>query len=133
MAIKTFTVANVKVNGTSGTTLGNIKSATLVVTMDTAESTVFGNTWKTYLTLAKSWTLNVTTQYDNTDLGATSLRTEWLTGDCVVTSVTMYETASSVFIGDTILTNYNEGAAVNAPDTLSVTFVGNGALTYTPG
>lgn len=133
MAIKTFTIANVKLNGTSGTTIGNIKSATLVVTMDTAETTVFGNTWKTYLTLAKQWTLNVTTQYDNTDLGATSLRTEWLTGDCIVTSVTMFETASSVFIGDTILTNYNEGAAVNAPDTLAVTFIGNGALTYVPG
>lgn len=133
MAIKTFTVSAVKFNGTGGTTIGNIDNATLTVTMDSAESTALGDTWKKYLTLAKGWQLTVSAKYDNTDAGATSLRTEFVSGDCVVTSVTMYETASCIFQGDTIVTNYSEGAAVNAPDTFSVTFQGNGTLSYTAG
>jgi len=133
MAIKTFTIADVKINGTAGTSIGNTISATLTVNMDVAESTGFGDTWKEYIALAKSWNLSVNTNYDNADAGASSLRTEFISGDCVVTSVTMYVTGSSVFVGDTILTGYNEGASVNAPDTLALTFQGNGALTYTAG
>ena len=133
MAIKTFTVANVKLNGTSGTAIGNIENAALTVAMDAAESTSFGNTWKTYLTLAKGWTLTVNAKYDNADVGASSLRTEFITGDCVVTSVTMYETASCYFSGDTVVTNYSENAAVGSPDTFSITFQGNGTLSYTAG
>lgn len=133
MAIKTFTVANVKYNGVSGTAIGNVQSASLSVTMDTAESTSLGDSWKEYITLAKSWTLNVTALYDNTDTAATGLRTEFISGDNVVTSVTMYETASCYFQGDTILASYQEGANVNGAATYTVTFTGNGALTYTAG
>lgn len=133
MAIKTFTVANVKLNGTSGTAIGNLDNAALTVSIDTAESTAFGDTWKKYLSLAKGWQLTVSAKYDNTDAAATSLRTEFVTGDCVVTSVTMYETASCYFQGDTIVTSYNENAAVNSADTFSVTFMGNGTLSYTAG
>ena len=133
MAIKTFTVANVKLNGTSGTAIGNVENAALSVSVDSAESTAFGDTWKKYLTLAKGWTLTVSAKYDNTDAAATSLRTEFVTGDCVVTSVTMYETASCYFQGDTIVTNYSENAAVGSADTFSVTFQGNGTLSYTAG
>lgn len=133
MAIKTFTVANVKLNGTAGTAVGNLDNASLTVTMDSAESTSLGDTWKKYITLAKGWQLTVSAKYDNSDVGATSLRTEFVSGDCVVTSVTMYETASCYFQGDTIVTNYSEGASVNAPDTFSVTFQGNGTLSYTAG
>jgi predicted secreted protein len=132
MAVKTFSVANVKIGGTAGTTIGNIESANLTVTMDTGEITAFQSTWKTYVTLAKSWQLTVTAKYDNSDAGATALRTEWVSGDNLVTSVIMYENASAFCSGDTILTSYTEGATVNAVDTYSVTFMGNGALSYTP-
>ena len=133
MAIKTFTVANVKINGTSGTAIENVESAALTVTMDNAEATSLGDSWKKYLTLAKGWTVTVNAKYDNTDTAASSLRTEFISGDCVVTSVTMYETASCYFSGDTIVTNYSENAAVGSPDTFSVTFMGNGTLSYTAG
>lgn len=133
MAIKTFTVANVKINGSSGSALSNIQNASLTVSLDTAESTAFGDTWKEYTALAKAWGLTVSVHYDNTDTTVSSLRTEFISGDGVVTSVTMYETASCWFQGDTILTGYNEGASVNGMDTLSLTFQGNGALTYTVG
>jgi len=130
MAIKTFTVAAVKIGGTA---IGNVENAALTVSMDSAESTSFGDTWKKYLTLAKGWQLTVSAKYDNSEAMATSLRTEFISGDCVVTSVTMYETASCYFSGDTIVTNYNENAAVGSPDTFSDTFQGNGTLSYTAG
>lgn len=133
MAIKTFTVANVKYNGTSGTAIGNIQSASLSVNLDTAESTSLGDSWKEYIALAKSWTMSVTALYDNTDAAATGLRTEFISGDNVVTSLTMYETASCYFQGDTLLASYQEGANVNGADTYTVTFTGNGALAYTAG
>ena len=133
MAIKTFTVASVKINGTSGSALNNIESANLTVNIDTAESTGLGDTWKEYTALAKSWGLTVSVRYDNTDTTASTLRTEFISGDGVVTSVTMYETASCYFQGDTIITGYNEGASVNNMDTLTVTFQGSGALAYTVG
>jgi len=133
MAIKTFSVANVKYNGTGGTAIGNIQSAVLTVTVDTAEITSFGDTWKKYLQLGKGWTLTVTAGYDNTDTAATGLRTEWITGDCVVTSVTMYETASCYFMGDSILTGYTMNQGVNGIDTYTVTFLGNATAAYTAG
>lgn len=133
MAIKTFTVANVKLNGTSGTAIGNIKSAVLTVTVDTADTTSFGDTWKKYITLGKGWQVVVTAEYDNTDAAATSLRTEWITGDCVVTSVTVYETPSCYMQGDTILTNYSQNIGVGSEDTYTVTFLGNATATYTAG
>jgi predicted secreted protein len=131
MAIKTFTVANVKLGGTAGTSIGNIQSANLTVNMDVGEATSFQDTWKKYLTLAKSWQLTVSALYDNSDGGATALRTEWVSGDNIITSVVMMENASSYYMGDTVLTSYVEGASVNGLDTYSVTFQGSSSLTYT--
>jgi predicted secreted protein len=132
MAIKTFTVAAVKINGTAGTTLTDVDSANLTVNMDTGETTGFGDTWKEYVALAKSWQLTVAGKLDPVGTAVSSLRTEFISGDNIVTSVVMMESASSYFSGDTILTSYTEGASVNGVDTYSCTFQGNGALSYTP-
>lgn len=131
MAIKTFSVANVKLNGSAGQAVGNIESATLTITLDTGEITSLGDSWKEYLALGKSWSLALTAKYDDTDKGATSFRSSIVSsGTCVLTSVCMFENASAYFIGDTILASYSEGASVNAADTMSVTLTGNGVLTY---
>ncbi len=132
MAIKTFTVASVKLGGTAGTTIANVDSANLTINMDTGETTGLGDTWKEYVSLAKSWQLTISCKLDNVDAAASALRTEFISGDNIVTGVVMMESASSYFSGDTILTSYTEGASVNGVDTYSCTFQGNGALSYTP-
>ncbi len=133
MGILTFKVANVKLNGSGGTAIDNMESAALTVNMDMAETTSLGDTWKEYIALAKSWGLTVTAKYDNVDGAASALRVEFISGDCTVTSVTMFvNTAATTasFCGDTILTGFNVNKSVNAVDTYTVTFQGNGTLTY---
>lgn len=133
MAIRTAMIANVKLNGTSGTALNDIQSATLSVNGDTYESTGFGDSWKEYIAGCKGWSLSVNVLLDNTSAGFIACTSEWTAGDQIVTSVTMYVTASSYFSGDTLITGQTVNVGVNSADTLALTFLGNGALTYTAG
>lgn len=128
MAIKTSKVGKLQVDATD---VGEVNNLTLTVTLDTGETTEIGDTWKTNLALGKSWTLSGTLYYDPDDTAQAALRTEFISGDGDLADVRMYEDATKYFSGAGIITQYNVTKAINATDTLAITIIGTGALSYT--
>jgi len=128
MAIKTFKVGKIKIDAND---LGETESATLSIDLDTAEKTQLGESWKSYLALAKSWNLSITMKYNPDDTAQAALRTEFIAGDGDLAAVAMYEDAVKYFHGAAIITNFAPTKSVNAPDMVSISILGNGALSYT--
>lgn len=128
MAIKTFKVGKVKIDAND---LGEVDSATLSISLDIAETTELGDSWKSQLPLGKSWNLACSMKYNPDNTAQAALRTEFISGDGDLASVKMYEDAVKYFHGAAIITAFNVTKAINAPDVVSITIEGNGALSYT--
>ena len=127
MAILTSKVGKLQIGDS---VLGVVQNATLSVTIDVAETTELGDTWKTNLALGKSWTLAASLLYDSANSGQALMRTEFMTGDGEVTGLKMYEDATKYFSGSAIITSFGITKGINAADTLSVSFVGDSTLSY---
>lgn len=127
MAIKTSKVGKLQIDTNDA---GEVNNLTLTVTLDTGETTEIGDSWKTNLALGKSWTLSGTLYYDPDDTVQEALRTEFISGDGDLADVRMYEDDTKYFSGAGIITSYNVTKAINAADTLAITIIGNGALSY---
>ena len=128
MAIKTFKVGKIKIDAND---LGETESASLSIDLDTAEKTQLGDNWKSHLPLAKSWNLSITMKYNPDNTAQAALRTEFISGDGDLAAVAMYEDAVKYFHGAAIITNFSPTKTVNAPDMVSISILGNGALSYT--
>ena len=128
MAIKTFKVGKVMIDAAD---LGEVTSASLTVTSDVGETTNIGDTWKLNMALGKSWTASVNVLYDPADAAQLALMTEFISGDCEIASVKFYEDAAKYYSGAVILTSCAVTKGINAVDTLAISFVGDGALSYT--
>ncbi len=128
MAIKTFKVGKVKIDAND---LGETESANLSIDLDTAEKTQLGESWKSYLALAKSWNLSITMKYNPDNTAQAALRDEFIAGDGDLAAVAMYEDAVKYFHGAAIITNFGVTKVVNSPDMVSISILGNGALSYT--
>jgi len=128
MAIKTFKVGKVQINGSD---IGEINNATLNITFDIGESTEIGDTWKEQIALGKSWNFSGSLLYNPADTAQLAMMTEFISGDGDIADIRMYEDATKYFSGACVITAFNVVKAINAPDTLSMTFEGNGALSYT--
>lgn len=127
MAIKTGKIGKLQIDTEDA---GEVNNLTLTVTLDTGETTEIGDTWKTNLALGKSWTLSGTLYYDPADTVQLALMTEFISGDGDLADVRMYEDATKYFSGAGIITQFNVTKAINAADTLAITIIGNGALSY---
>lgn len=127
MAIKTGKIGKLQIDTEDA---GEVNNLTLTVTLDTGETTEIGDTWKTNLALGKSWTLSGTLYYDPADTVQLALMTEFISGDGDLADVRMYEDATKYFSGAGIITQFNVTKAINASDTLAITIIGNGALSY---
>lgn len=127
MAILTSKVGKLKIGDS---VLGEVNNASLAVTIDVAETTEIGDTWKTNLSLGKSWTLSASLIYNSDNTGQALMRTEFMTGDGEVTALKMYEDGTKYFQGNAIITSFNITKGINAADALSVSFVGDSTLSY---
>ena len=127
MAILTGTVGKIKIDGND---LGEVNNGALAIVIDSAESTELGDTWKTFIPLGKSWTLNASLLYDPTNAAQLALRTEFITGEGDLAAVYMYEDDTEYFLGPGVITDFNITKAINTPDAVAITIVGNGALTH---
>ena len=126
MATKTFKVGKVQIDGDD---LDSVDNATLNIVFDSAEDTEIGDTWKTMLSLAKSWNISVTCKYNPADTAQSDMITEMLDGDGAIADIRAYEDGAVYYHGACVITAFNITKAINAIDTLSMTFEGNGALT----
>jgi len=126
--IKTYKIGKLKVDAND---VGEVESATLNITLEPGSTTAIGDTWNEVMPLGKSWELTATLKYDPDDAAQAALQQEFIAGDGALDAVYMYEDAAKYYSGAAIITSFNIAKSVGAIDTVSVTFVGNGALSYT--
>ena len=127
MAIKTFTVGKVLVNTN---TLPNVETATPTVTINTGEVTSIGNTWRELVALGKSWSCTIVVKRDPANTAYAAVRTEFMSGDGLVTDLSIYEDATKYFHGSCYVTQFAPTKSVGNVDSTSITFEGTGLLTY---
>ena len=128
MAIKTFKVGKIMIGAAE---LADVQSATLTINADVGETTAIGDTWKGNLALGKSWTATANCLYDPADPAQLALQTEFISGDCDVAAISFYEDAAKFYSGAAVITSFNVTKGINAIDTVTINFSGNGALAYT--
>lgn len=113
------------------TTIGFTDTAGLTFNMGTAETTAFGNTFKAFIATIKDVGMTFSGTYDKSDTAQDSaVWTEFLTGDCSVSSLRFYVSASNYFSGTAVITNAVINGEVGGKVSYSATAVGTGCWTY---
>ena len=127
MAIKTFKVGKLDINGSE---LGDLDNMSLNITLETGPTTSVGDTWASAIPLGKNWNISGSTKYDPADTAQLALMTEFMSGDGDLAAIKVYEDGSKYYQGAAIITAFNVTKAVGAVDTLAITLLGTGALAY---
>ena len=127
MAIKTFKVGKVMIGASE---LANVQSATITINADMGETTAIGDTWKANLALGKSWTASVNCLYDPADTAQLLIQAEFISGDCDLADMKFYEDGTKYYSGASVITSCAVTKGINAIDTFTANFAGNGALGY---
>ena len=127
MAVKTFKVGKLDINGNE---LAFLENMSLNITIETGDTTAIGSTWAEAIPLGKSWNVSGSMKYDPADTAQLELMTEFISGDGDVAAVKVYEDDTIFYSGAAIITAFNVTKAVGAVDTLAVTLQGTGALSY---
>ena len=128
MAIKTFKVGKLQVDAAD---VGEVSSMSMNITIDVAETTEIGDTWKTNLSLGKGWDVSGSLLYDPDDTAQAALRTEFIDGDGALADVRVYEDATKYFSGAGVITSFSVTKGIGAADTVAISIQGNGSLSYT--
>ena len=128
MAIKTFKVGKLDVNGSD---MGELNNMTLNIDIGTQDTTEIGETWATAIALGKSWNVSGGALYDPDDAVQAALQQEFIAGDGDLASIKVYEDGTKYYSGAAIITAFNINKSVGAADTLAITLLGTGALSYT--
>lgn len=127
MAIKTYRVGKVQIEGTQIFSLDN---AALNITRGVGETTSIGDDWRDMVVLGAQATLTMTCSYNPVDGNQADLRNRVLTGSAFG-SVTMWEDASHYFVASAMLiTTCNLTKAVGAVDKINFTLEAKGAVAY---
>ena len=127
MAIKTFTVGKVLVNAN---TLSNVETTTPTITINTGETTSIGDTWRKLVATGKSWAVTIVVKKDPSNTAYAAIRTEFLTGDGLITTLSIYEDATKYITGSAYLTQFAPTKSVGNVDSTSITFEGIGMPSY---
>lgn len=128
MSIKTAKVGKLQIDSED---VGEVSSMSLNINIDIAETTEIGDTWKTQLSLGKSWDVSGSLLYDPDDTAQAALRTEFISGDGALADVRMYEDGTKYFSGAGVITSFSITKGIGAADTVSISITGDGALAYT--
>ena len=128
MSVKTFKVGKLDINGSE---LGNLDNMTLNITLGTGVVTAVGDTWDSAIALGKAWDVSGSLKYDPADTAQLALMTEFISGDGDLANIKVYEDGTKYYDGAAIITAFNVVKGVGAVDTLAITLLGTGALSYT--
>jgi predicted secreted protein len=110
-------------------TVAELDNWTLDVSTGLEETQAFGDTWKENTATIKEWSGTASGRFDNTDTnGHVALQTAFLGGTTV--SGRFYINGTNYFSG-TAFVQASISAAENGLVTVSYTFTGSGALSYT--
>ncbi len=128
MAIKTFKVGKLQIDSND---VGEVDNMSLNITIEAGDTQEIGTTWSSAIPLGKAWNVSGSLKYDPLDTAQAALQTEFISGDGALADVRVYEDATKYYSGAGIITAFNIVKAVGAVDTLAITIMGNGALSYT--
>jgi len=110
-------------------TVAELDNWTLDVSTGLEETQAFGDTWKENTATIKEWSGTASGRFDNTDTnGHVALQTAFLGGTTV--SGRFYINGTNYFSG-TAFVQASISAPENSVITVSYTFTGSGALSYT--
>lgn len=107
--------------------VGEVRSWSLDVAADVVDDTVMGDTWKTNKATHKSWSGSLSALWDPDDTGQGDLDE-----GASVTMALLPEgstTGDVSYSGTAIITGVNRTASYDGLVEVSISFVGNGALT----
>ena len=127
MAIKTFKVGKLDINGNA---LASLNNMALNITIEAGDTTAIGSTWAEAIPLGKNWNVSGSMKYNPADTAQLELMTEFISGDGAVAAVKVYEDDTVYYSGAAIITAFNVVKGVGAVDTLAITLQGTGALSY---
>jgi len=129
MAIKTYKVGKVLVEGTQ---IRELQSANLTVTIGSEDTQEIGESWADPVGTGKAWTLSLTCKHDPADTVQAALRTEFISGDGGLSAIQSWVDGSSYFSGSgALVTNMVINKSVGPIDTVTFELQGKGALSYT--
>ena len=128
MAILTHKVGKLQIDSND---VGEVDNMSLNITIESGDTTEIGTTWAEAIPLGKAWNVSGSLKYDPTDTAQAALQQEFIAGDGALADVRVYEDATKYYSGAGIITAFNIVKAVGAVDTLAITIMGTGALSYT--
>ena len=112
---------------TGSQVVGEIKSWTVDQSADTIESSVMGDTAKTFVAGMTSWTASCEALLDGADAGQQTLDV-----GATVTLRLSTDGATETYAGSAIVTSISTSAAIGDMVSASISFQGTGALTADP-
>lgn len=129
MSIKTHLIGKLLIEATQ---CANVDSMNLTVDVGQGETTGIGQGWADVVPLVKRASLQVTCTYDPADTAHGLVRTEFITGDCLMSAIQAWEGLTAHFdMSGAMVTACGVTKSVGGVDKLSFTLVCKGALSYT--
>lgn len=113
----------------STNTVAEVRSFELSISNDTAEDTVMGDTWKTFIAMQAEWDASLEVFWDETDTAQTAL----IQGATVALSLGFegHTTGDTIYTGNAIVTGLTIKGTHNGVVEASIKAKGNGTLTKT--
>lgn len=129
MAIKTYRVGKVLIEGSQ---IGNVDNAQLAIDFANAETQAIGTDWRDVTPLGRGASLQLTCSYDPADVPQAAIRTEFISGDGLLSAIQMWEDVSHYFsFSGCMVTTCNIAKTVGGVDKINITLVAKGAVSYT--
>ncbi len=127
MAIKTHIIGKIVIEASE---LGQLKSSTLTVNINTGDTSKIGTPWESSVELGKNWEVAAECDYDPADTAQAAMITAYTSGDVALSSLDVYEDASVMHTGSALLTSAVITKTMGSVDKLSLSFKGIGALSH---
>lgn len=129
MAIKTHLVGKLLIEASQ---IANVDNMTLTMDVGQGETTSIGMGWADVVPLVKRASLQVTCSYDPVDTPQASIRTEFISGDNLMSAIQAWEDTSHYFaMSGCMVTACSLAKSVGGVDKLSFTLLAKGAISYT--
>ena len=128
MAIKTYKVGKVVIEAVQ---IHELLTATLTLTLGSEDTQEIGESWADPTGLGKAWSTSLTCKSDPADTAQAALRTEFVSGDGVLSATQYWVDGASYFSGSgALVTNMAMGKSVGGIDSVTFEILGKGAISW---
>jgi predicted secreted protein len=121
------TAGSVIYGGTAGTIVGNLRSWTVNTEAEVIDVSVYGSTWKTFVTGPKGWSGSFDGLADFDNAQQINLWNALLAGTKV--ELVMYHSGTAKIRGTAVITGNEETSTFDGVSETTFSFTGDGTLT----